>query len=172
MTKKPAIRPRGYRTCTASLAVSDVSAALKFYEAAFGAVQSASDSATDPQFASMKIGNSMLFVTSGWPASGQLPVLSGTPVATTHHMYVEDLEATQEAALATGALSLSAPADAYWGERCATVSDPFGHVWTLASRIENLSAAEIEDRRSTWLGEAESVDLVAAEEDASVAYPK
>ena len=149
MTKKPKSLPRGFRTCTASLAVANVPAALTFYATAFGAELRASDNETDPHFASIKIGNSMMFVTAGWPATGHVPA-QGASVA--HHMYVDDVDETFAAAVQAGATALSPAADTYWGERCATVADPFGHVWTLATRLEVLSASEIEVRRNAWLG--------------------
>ncbi len=145
MKKKPATLPRGYRTCTASLAVSDVPAALAFYKAAFGAKVQASDDDEAPGFASIKIGNSMMFITAGWGAHS--PMVPGTVAPVGHHMYVEDTDATLATALESGARLITEPSDTYWGERCATIADPFGHVWTLATRLENLKPAEISERR-------------------------
>lgn len=144
MPKKPAVAPRGYRTCTAALAVSNVPAALEFYEAAFGAKVQARDSEADPRFASLKIGSSMLFVTEGWAGHGHQPTPGAASVA--HHMYVEDVDASFAKAVEAGAQVLAEPALAYWGERCATLSDPMGHVWTLATRVEALTPAQIAAR--------------------------
>lgn len=149
MTKKPATLPRGYRTCTASLAVADVPAALEFYERAFGAKIQACDSEEAPGFATIKIGNSMLFVTAGWGAHG--PSAPGTVAPVGHHMYVEDTDTALATALENGASLISEAQDTYWGERCATVGDPFGHVWTLAMRLENLKPADISERRKALL---------------------
>ncbi|WP_260024909.1 VOC family protein [Ruegeria conchae] len=149
MMKKPATLPRGYRTCTASLAVGDVPAALQFYESAFGAKVQACDVEEAPRFATIKIGNSMLFVTAGWGAHG--PAVSGTVTPVGHHMYVEDTDATLATALENGARLIAEATDTYWGERCSTIADPFGHVWTLATRIENLKPAEISERRKALL---------------------
>ncbi|KIC38498.1 glyoxalase [Ruegeria sp. ANG-R] len=149
MKKKPATLPRGYRTCTASLAVADVDAALAFYESAFGATIQAYDAEEAPGFASIKIGNSMLFVTAGWGAHG--PMIPGTVTPVGHHMYVEDTDATLETALENGARLIAEATDTYWGERCATIADPFGHVWTLATRVENLKPADISERRKALI---------------------
>ncbi|SDX23519.1 PhnB protein [Ruegeria halocynthiae] len=154
MNKKPATLPRGYRTCTASLAVADVPAALQFYERAFDAKVQAHDADEAPGFASIKIGNSMLFVTAGWGAHG--PAVPGTVTPVGHHMYVEDTDATLATALDNGASLIADATDTYWGERCATIADPFGHVWTLATRVENLKPADISERRKALLDAAQT----------------
>ncbi|UAB88851.1 VOC family protein [Ruegeria sp. SCSIO 43209] len=153
MKKKPATLPRGYRTCTASLAVADVDAALTFYESAFDAKIQAYDADEAPGFASIKIGNSMLFVTAGWGAHG--PAIPGTVTPIGHHMYVEDVDTALAVALESGASLIAEAADTYWGERCATIADPFGHVWTLATRVENLKPADISERRKALLDAAQ-----------------
>ncbi|MFY2822507.1 VOC family protein [Ruegeria sp. MALMAid1280] len=145
MKKKPATLPRGYRTCTASLAVADVPAALAFYEKAFDAKIQAYDAEEAPGFAAIKIGNSMVFVTAGWGA--HVPTVPGTVIPVGHHMYVEDADAALATALDSGATLIADANDTYWGERCATVADPFGHIWTLATRIENLKSEDISERR-------------------------
>lgn len=170
MKKKPAIRPRGYRTCTTSLAVADVPAALTFYNEAFGAEICARDAEENTQFASIKIGNSMMFVTQGWQASGHLPTHAGAVIPVAQHMYVEDADATLADAIATGGVLISDLQDTYWGERCATFSDPFGHLWTVATRLENLNAEELEERRALHLGlvpVAEPADAETASDEAA-----
>ncbi|WP_420583686.1 VOC family protein [Ruegeria sp.] len=149
MKKKPAVLPRGYRTCTASLAVADVPAALKFYENAFDAKVQSHDAEEEPGFATVKIGNSMLFVTAGWGVHA--PTAPGAVIPVGHHMYVEDMDAVLANALDHGGSLISEPTDTYWGERCATVADPFGHIWTVATRVENLKSDEISERRQELL---------------------
>lgn len=165
MKKKPATLPRGYRTCTASLAVADVPSALKFYEDAFEAKIEAYDADEAPGFAAIKIGNSMLFVTAGWGA--HFPVVPGTVIPVGHHMYVEDADATLARALENGARLIAEANDTYWGERCATVADPFGHIWTLATRIENLKSEDISERRKELFRAIQDQDAeTAAKEEA------
>ena len=160
MKKKPAILPRGYRTCTSSLAVADVSAALEFYESAFGARIQAHDAEEAPGFAAIKIGNSMLFVTAGW--SAHAPMVPGAVTPVGHHMYVEDTDAALATALENGATLIAEANDTYWGERCATVADPFGHIWTLATRIENLKPEDISERRKALFLAIQDQDAEAA----------
>ncbi|WP_377194248.1 VOC family protein [Ruegeria meonggei] len=153
MKKKPATLPRGYRTCTASLAVADVPAALQFYENAFDAKIETHDPDEAPGFAAIKIGNSMLFLTAGWGA--HIPTSPGTVTPVGLYMYVEDVDAVLLTVLDSGANLVAAANDTYWGERCATVEDPFGHVWTLATRLENLKAADIRERRKELVDAAQ-----------------
>ncbi|WP_120634160.1 VOC family protein [Ruegeria sp. EL01] len=159
MKKKPATLPRGYRTCTASLAVTDVPAALKFYENAFGAQVQTYDMDEVPGFAAIKIGNSMLFVTTGWGAHG--PTVSGAITPVGQYMYVEDVDAVLSTALKNGANLIAEANDTYWGERCATVADPFGHIWTLATRIENLKSEDINQRRKAMFRAIQDQDSEA-----------
>lgn len=171
MKKKPAILPRGYRTCTASLAVFDVPAALQFYENAFGAKIQAYDAEEAPGFAAIKIGNSMLFVTAGWGAHG--PGVPGAVTTVGHHMYVEDVDAVLSDALENGATLISEATDTYWGERCATVADPFGHIWTLATRTESLKSEDISERRKELFQAIQNQDaaLAAASDPTEIAEP-
>lgn len=167
MKKKPATLPRGYRTCTASLAVADVPAALKFYENAFNAKIQAYDAEEAPGFAAIKIGNSMLFVTAGWGA--HVPTVPGTVIPVGHHMYVEDVDTALTSALENGATLIADANDTYWGERCATVADPFGHIWTLATRIENLKSEDISERRKALFQAIQDQDAEAVVETTEAA---
>lgn len=149
--KKPSIRPRGYTTVTASLAVADVSLMLIFLRAAFDAEPQAQNNEDTPVFASVKLGNAMVFVTNGWAANGHLPQTPASPSAIALHLYVEDIAATVAKAVSAGATLISEPQDTFWGERTAVIADPFGHCWTIAERIEVLSKDEIAARGTAAL---------------------
>lgn len=163
MKKKPATLPRGYRTLTASLAVSDVAGLLAFLTAAFEAEVQIRDNEEDPAFAAVKLGNSRLFVTRGWAPHGHLPVAAQESSPVSQHMYVEDVDAVIGKAIEAGAQLLAEPSDMYWGERCGAIVDPFGHRWTIATRIENLTAEEIAERREPGLSETDIGSLLAEE---------
>ena len=156
--KKPAIRPRGFTTITASVAVDDVAATLKFLSAAFGAEVQVQDDSDAPSFASVKIGNAMLFVTRGWAAHGHVPQGYTASSAVSLHLYVDDVEAMTKQAVAAGASLLSEPTENYWGETTAALADPFGQVWTVAERVEALSGDAIAQRRAAALNVEEVVD--------------
>ncbi|WP_120501092.1 VOC family protein [Roseovarius sp. EL26] len=156
--KKPAIRPRGYTTITASVAVDDVAATIEFLNAAFGAEVQVQDDADAPSFASLKIGNAMLFVTRGWAAHGHMPQSYTASSAVSLHLYVDDVVAMSEQAIAAGATLLSAPTETYWGELTAALADPFGQIWTVAERVEALTGKDIAARRDAVLAVNDPVD--------------
>jgi PhnB protein len=83
----------------------------------------------------------------GWSSP---PAIGGTPVSL--HLYVEDVDAVVERALAAGA-ALSRPvADQFYGDRLGTVVDPFGHVWSIASHIEDVPPEEMRRRAEALFG--------------------
>ncbi len=166
MTKKPSKLPRGYKAVTPSLAVFDIASAVDFYASAFGAKTAFLDDEATPSFAVIKIDAAPVFLTLGWPGMGHLPQVPGTPRATSQHLYVENVDELFAQSVDAGAISISEPVDAYWGERTAIVTDPFGHYWTLATRIEILTADELKARREAALGQ-NITPAVDAEENAS-----
>lgn len=160
--KKPATRPRGFTTVTASLAVSNVPEMLNFLHTAFDAIVQFKDD-DNPVFASAKMGNAMVFVTKGWGAHGHMPNTSTTS-AVSLHLYVEDIDSAVNQAVSAGAVLISEPQDMYWGERTAALSDPFGHRWTVAERVEMLDRDEIAARlaqTNTTAETSEAVDVTA-----------
>ncbi len=82
-----------------------------------------------------------------WPGlASRAPVMDGSsPVVI--FVYVEDVDAAFDRAVAAGAKILMAPQDQFWGDRTGRIMDPAGHVWTIATRIEETSA---EERTNRW----------------------
>ena len=143
-SKRVAPVPKGYRTVTSHLVVRGGEAAAAYYEAVFGAaIQSrilAADGQTVLQL-ELKIGNSIVRLMDEMPDFGVLSPLSlgGTPVGL--HLYLRNVDEVWEKALAQGAGVLIALDNMPWGERFAKFVDPFGHVWSIARRIELPAAA-------------------------------
>ncbi len=149
MTHKIAPVPKGYRTVTPYLTVNNAAAAIAFYEAAFGAEEKTRICGEDGRtvlHSELKIGNSIVLLNDEIPEAGILsPVsLGGTP--TLIHLYINDVDELWQQALAAGATELVPLADTYWGDRCGKLLDPFGHAWSIASKIERLSPEEIQAR--------------------------
>ena len=141
--------PPGYRTVTPYLVVPDGAAALDFYAKAFGAVERGrlcGPDGTTVLHAEMQIGDSVVMLTSEHPAYGSLSplALKGTPVSI--HLYVPEADVAWNRALEAGCSVRMPLADAFWGDRYGRLVDPFGHEWAVASRIEELTPAEIEAR--------------------------
>ena len=98
----------------------------------------------------------MIMIETEWPTlPSRAPALDGTsPVLI--FVYVEDVDKTVERALARGANALVPVQDQFWGDRTGWVMDPSGHVWTIATRIEETSAQEREQRWSGILSQRPS----------------
>ncbi|QYK43343.1 MAG: VOC family protein [Paracoccaceae bacterium] len=131
------------------LVVRDGRGAMAFYTAAFGAVEDFR--MTDPGdgrigHAEMTIGESRLMLADEYPDFGAVSpdTIGGTPV--TLHLAVADCDAVAARAVAAGAVLLRAPADQSFGERTATLADPYGHRWMLAQAIETVTPAEMQRR--------------------------
>ena len=96
--------------------------------------------------ADLQIGDSRLLLVDEFPemnARGPLTI-GGSPVSI--HMFVEDVDAAFERALAAGAEVRMPLADQFWGDRYGVLADPFGHIWSLATHKEDLTAEEIGER--------------------------
>jgi uncharacterized glyoxalase superfamily protein PhnB len=138
--------PDGMHTITPHLVCRDAAAAIAFYQKAFGAVELAR--LPGPQgkllHALLRIGDSPLMLVDEFPDWGALgpQSLKGSPV--TIHLYVEDVDAAVERAIAAGARLTMPVADMFWGDRYGTVEDPFGHRWSIATHVRDLSPEEIQ----------------------------
>ena len=146
MSKKVSPIPRGYRTATTCLTVYDVDAALAFYQAAFGAETLTRFTVADEMPAShatIKIGNSIIALNLEAPEQGIFtPASLGAAVGQVH-LYVDDVNASWERAIEAGAMVHTAIYEAFWGDRTGILLDGNGHLWSIASKIENVSQDEI-----------------------------
>ena len=94
----------------------------------------------------IKIGPAMIMIEAEWPTlTSRAPKLDGSsPVVI--FVYVEDVDRTVERAITNGAQVLVPLQNQFWGDRIAWIMDPAGHVWTVASRIEDTTGQERTDR--------------------------
>ena len=140
--------PAGMHAITPHLVCADAVAAIDFYVRAFGAVELIRMPAPSGKLmhASIRIGDSVVMLVDEMPDWGALGPLSlkGSPV-TLHH-YVTDVDAAFAKAVAAGATAAMPVADMFWGDRYGMVVDPFGHKWSLATHIEDLTPEQIAAR--------------------------
>jgi len=140
--------PEGIHTVTPHLTVKGAARAIDFYKLAFGAAEVSRHSGPGGSImhASIKIGDSVLFLNDEFPEMGAVSPqsLNGTPVTLT--LYVEDADALFKKATDAGAEIKMPIADQFWGDRYGLVKDPFGHLWAIASRKEELTPEEAERR--------------------------
>jgi PhnB protein len=144
-------KPAGYHTATPYLIVNDAAVAIEFYKKAFDAteIERITDESGAIRHAEIKIGDSPIMMTQETPSFPDYlspESRGGTPVHI--YLYVEDADAVQAQAIAAGAKELMPVEDRFYGDRSGGVTDPLGHVWYISTRIEDLSAEEIQRRAS------------------------
>ena len=140
--------PSGYHSVTPYLIVNDAARAIGFYQRAFGATELFRLGGPDGKIghAEIKIGNSPIMLADELPDGGYRgpQSIGGTPVSLM--IYVEDVDRMFAQAVAAGAKEQRPVQDQFYGDRCGTLIDPFGHVWTIATHIEDVSPEEIDKR--------------------------
>jgi PhnB protein len=150
--------PEGYHSLTPYLAVEDASKAIDFYKEAFGAEETIRMPGPDGKIAhaELQLGDSRLMLSDPFPYSNVRPPSErGGPTGSVF-MYVEDVDATFEQAQRAGAEVVSELEDMFWGDRFGTLSDPFGHVWSVATHKEDLSEEEMAERSKAAMAEMPS----------------
>ena len=146
--------PDGYQAVTPYLIVSGAARALDFYKQVFGATEiMRMPGPNGIAHAEIRIGDSVVMLADESPDMGYKgPVaLGGSPVSLM--LYVADVDATFQRAIAAGAVQQRPVKDQFYGDRSGTLEDPFGHVWTLATHIEDVAPDEI-DRRLAAMKDA------------------
>ena len=145
--------PDGASVVIPRLVCRDPVAAIDFCTATFGAVERVRRPGPDGTVVHvlMTIGPAMIMIESEWPTlTSRAPKLDGSsPVVM--YLYVEDVDQTVERAVAAGAKLLIPAQNQFWGDRIAWIMDPSGHVWTIATRIEETNEQERKDRWSSTL---------------------
>jgi PhnB protein len=142
-----------FHTITPHLTVRGVSDAVKFYEKAFGAAELYRNLAPDGKsvmHVELMLGDSRLLLHDEFPEHGQVSPLGGHATGVVLHLYVEDVDDIYERTVDAGATVVMPLQDCFWGDRYAIVVDPFGHRWSMATRIEDLSPRQVQKRASDW----------------------
>jgi PhnB protein len=145
--KVPAI-PRGYHTATPYLVIKDAAAALAFYAKAFGAKEKVRLTMSDGavMHAEIKIGDSMIMLAEENAMWGTKSPLALGGNATHVMLYVKDADAFVARALRAGAAIAMPLMNQFWGDRYGKIADPFGHVWSIATHVENVPPKLMQQR--------------------------
>jgi len=140
--------PEGYNTVAPYLAVEDAAQAIEYYTRAFGAKERTRMQGPDGKIAhaEVEIGDSVVMLSDPFPQFAARPPkeLGGTSVSV--FMYVEDVDAVVKQAVDAGATITVEVADQFWGDRFGTITDPFGHVWGIATHVEDVPEEEMAER--------------------------
>ena len=151
MSVKP--KPDGYHTATPYLIIQGAAKAIEFYKQAFGATELMRLDGPDGKIghAEIKIGDSPIMLADEHPEMGYRgpQSLGGTPVSLM--LYVEGVDAMVAQAVALGATLQRPIQNQFYGDRSGTLTDPFGHVWTIATHVEDVSPEEIDVRMEAMM---------------------
>jgi PhnB protein len=143
MSVKPI--PEGYHTLTPFLTVRNAERAIEFYKQAFGAQERGVAKGPDGKVmhAEVKIGDSVIMLSDEFPEFGSLSPQSvgGSPMGL--HIYIENVDAAFDRAVKAGAQVEMPVADQFWGDRYGKLKDPFGHKWSIATHVKDMSADEM-----------------------------
>ncbi len=154
MTGKVRHIPDGYNTVTPYLIVRDAAKAIEFYKQAFGARELMRMAAPGGKVghAEIKIGNSPIMLADEAPEIGARSpeTIGGSPISIL--LYVEDVDAVFKQAVAAGAKVTRPVKDQFYGDRTGGITDPFGHVWYIATHKEDVSPEEMKKRAAAAHG--------------------
>lgn len=145
--------PDGYHSVTPYLIIKGAADAIEFYKQAFGAIELfRMDHEGKIGHAEIKIGDSPIMLADEHPEMGHVSpkTLGGSPVGIM--IYVEDVDTIFNRAIANGGVQVKPLQDQFYGDRSGTLTDPFGHVWTVATHKEDVSPEEMDERAAAAHG--------------------
>jgi PhnB protein len=139
--------PKGYRTLTPYLIARDAAKAIEFYARALGAkeIYRLADPSGKVGHAELSLGDSRFMIADEFPDMGAVAP-KGEGHSVSFLVYVADVDAAFRRALEAGGQELRPVADQFYGDRTGTFKDPFGHQWTLATRVEDVPPPEMQRR--------------------------
>jgi len=140
--------PDGYHAVTPYLIVEGAARALDFYKDVFGATEQMrmAGPAGRVAHAEIRIGDSVVMLADDVPDMGYRGPKGYGGSAVSLMVYVDDVDATFQRALAAGAIERRAVQNQFYGDRSGTLEDPFGHIWTVSTHVEDLTPEEISQR--------------------------
>ncbi len=143
--------PEGYRSVNVMLTVDDAAKAIDFYKRAFGAEEISRFPMGDKiGHAELQIGDTRVMLNDEFPDQDNLgpKARGGTSVGL--FIYADDVDTAFRKAIEVGGKETMPVENQFWGDRMGTLSDPFGHKWTLATTVEEVPDSELQDRMKAW----------------------
>jgi PhnB protein len=146
--------PDGYPQVTPYLSVDGAGDAIAFYQQVLGAIERMRMPGPDGRIghAELQLGDSLIMLADEYPEMGIRgpKAIGGTPV--TISVYVEDVDAVFDRALAAGATVVRPVRDEFYGDRTGQFEDPFGHRWSVATHVEDVAPEEMTKRAAEAMG--------------------
>jgi PhnB protein len=142
--------PAGYNSITPYLVVRGAAQAIDYYKSVFGATEVFRMDGPDGKVghAELKIGDSRIMLADENPSMGagytSATSIGASPVSL--YLYIPDVDRVVERAVAAGAKLLKPVQDQFYGDRSGFIQDPFGHLWGVATHVEDVSPQELEER--------------------------
>lgn len=149
--------PEGYHSVTPYIIVDGAADAIRFYERALGATEALRLPMEGGRIAhaEIRIGDSYVMLADEFPDHDIRGPKSRGGATSSLMIYVEDVDSAFQRAIDAGATVDKPVADQFYGDRSGTITDPFGHKWTLATHVEDVSGEEMQRRMSAWSGQGE-----------------
>ncbi len=146
----------GYHNVTPYLCVSDAARAIEFYKEAFGATELMRMEAPGGKIghAVVKIGDSIVMLADEFPEMNFRSPQSLGGTSAHFYIYDADVDAFVERAVAAGAKLTRPVKDQFYGDRSGAVEDPFGHLWYIATHVEDLTPEEVKRRMDAEMGQS------------------
>lgn len=146
--------PTEHQAVSPYLAVKGGLAALEFYKTAFGATEDFQMIMPDGKLghAEIRIGDSVIMMADEFPEFGFRAPEPGSGAPVCLHLYVENVDEVFARAVAAGAKELKPVVNQFYGDRSGQLEDPFGHVWWVATRVEEMTVEEMQRRLNEMYG--------------------
>jgi PhnB protein len=149
-------KPDGYHSVTPYLIIDGAEEAIRWYGEALGATEVMRLPMGDKiGHAEIKIGDSHVMLSDEWPDYGKLGPKSRGGATCGLMIYLEDVDAAFDRAVAAGASVERPVEDQFYGDRSGSITDPFGHSWTLATHVEDVPEEEMQRRMAEFSAQAE-----------------
>lgn len=148
--------PEGYHSVTPYLFVRGAIRAIDFYKNAFGAQEVMRMPGPDGRImhAELKIGDSLIMLADENPQRGAMSPQTIGGYSVGMHLYIENVDAVVKKAVENGAKALHPVKDQFYGDRSGSILDPFGHLWNIATHVEDVSPEELKKRMAAASAQA------------------
>jgi len=147
--------PEGYHNVTPYLYVRSAASAIDFYKSAFGATEIMRMPASNGKImhAELRIGDSIVMLADENPQTGVMSPQTIGGFSMGLLLYLENVDAVIQKAVESGAKLLRPIKDQFYGDRSGSVLDPFGHMWTVATHVEDVSPEEMRKRMTAAISQ-------------------
>lgn len=148
--------PEGYHTVTPYLFIKGAAHAIDYYTRVFGAKERMRMPGPTGQImhAELQIGDSIVMLADENPQMGSKSPQTVGGAASSLHLYVSNVDEVAKKAVDAGAQLIRPVKDQFYGDRSGTIVDPFGHIWSIGTHVEDVSPAEMEKRMAKAMSQS------------------